>query len=61
MFKRSPKTIDARVAVHVEGAGPVGHGVLVGEGQNWWSDKLGENFAHDNLHGWRELNTGLPS
>ena len=41
---------------YVEGAGAVGHGVPVGEDQNWWNGKLGENFAHDNLHGWRELN-----
>ena len=27
----------------------------VGLNQNWWIGKLGENFAHDILHGWREL------
>ena len=55
LFKRSTKTVDARVAVRVEGAGAVGHGVPVRKDQNWWSGKLGENFAHDKLHGGREL------
>ena len=53
--KCNPKTIDARVTVHVEGAGAVGHGVLIGEDQNGWSSKLGENVTHDYFHGRREL------
>ena len=55
LFKRSPETVDARVAVHTEGAGAVGHGVLVEKDQNWCSGKLGEDFAHDYFYGWREL------
>ena len=39
----------------MEWAGAAGHGISIGEGQKWWSGKLGENFVHDNLHGWREL------
>ena len=27
----------------------------IGEGQNWWSSKLGDNFAHVTRHGGREL------
>ena len=51
------KNVDARVSVHVEGAGAVGCGVPVGEDQNWWSGKLDENFAHDHLHGGRKLDS----
>ena len=31
LFESSTKTVDARVAIHVEGAGAVGYGVTVGE------------------------------
>ena len=35
LFERSTKTVDARVAVHMEGAGSVGYGVPIGEDQSW--------------------------
>ena len=50
------KTVDARVAVHVERAGAVGQGVLVGEDQKGAAASSARIFAHCCFHGWRELN-----
>ena len=52
---RSTKITEARVAVHVKGAGAIGYGVPAGEDQIWWSGKLGDNFAHKNLHSGRVI------
>ena len=49
LFERSAKTVDTRVAVHEEEAGAFGLGVPFGKA-------LGENFAHDNVHGGRDSN-----
>ena len=55
LFERGTKTVDAGVAVHVEGAGAVGYGVPVREDQNWWGSELGEDLAYDNFHSRRKV------
>ena len=50
LVERHTKPVDEDVALCVEGAGAVGYGISVGKRQKWCSDKLGENFVHDDVH-----------
>ena len=55
LFECGSKTVDEGVAVHLEEAGAVSYGVLVGDNQDRRASELGEDLADDNCHSRRKV------